>query len=133
MNEIFYLKSIFKFHFNFKVDSDDQALSRILSDVVVSNQSNTKKKRNKINSFLIKERSTESQTSNQSSTEIIKVEKLDLSQFNTSGPKKKSLFAQNLEKKGMLKSFYPLDKITQPNLLSQNEKIKTIEKSLLKY
>ncbi len=33
----------------------------------------------------------------------------------------------------MLKSFYPLDKITQPNLLSQNEKIKTIEKSLLKY
>jgi len=44
MNEIFYLKSIFKFHFNFKVDSDDQALSRILSDVVVSNQSNKKKK-----------------------------------------------------------------------------------------
>ena len=44
INKIFYLKLIFKFDFNFKVDSDDQALSRILSDVVVSNQINTKKK-----------------------------------------------------------------------------------------
>ncbi len=43
----FLFKLIYKFHFNFKVDSDDQALSRILSDVVLSNQSNTVKKEKK--------------------------------------------------------------------------------------
>ena len=70
----------------------------------------------------------------QSDSEIPKIEKINLALFNlTANSKKKSLFAQNLESKGKLKSFYSLDKVSQLNALNQNEKIKSIEKNLLKY
>lgn len=46
--------------------------------------------------------------------------------------KKKSLFAQNLERQGKLKSFYNLENIHQTNNLATSEQIKEIEKNLLK-
>ena len=69
----------------------------------------------------------------QTDSDIPKIEKINLTMLNsTAGSKKKSLFAQNLESKGKLKSFYPLDKVTQLNSLLQNEKIKSIEKYIFK-
>ncbi len=65
----------------------------------------------------------------QTDSEIPKIEKINLALLNsTTGPKKKSLFAQNLESKGKLKSFYSLDKVIQLNDSNQNEKIKSIKK-----
>ena len=43
--------------------------------------------------------------------------------------KKKSLFAQNLERQGKLKTFYNLNNIHQTSNLAQNEQIRTVEKS----
>jgi hypothetical protein len=64
-------------------------------------------------------------------SDVPKIEKINLTQLSTaSGTKKKSLFAQNLENKGKLKSFYPLEKVSQPASLTQNEKIKSIEKNI---
>lgn len=44
--------------------------------------------------------------------------------------KNKSLFAQNLERQGKLKSHFSLNKVYQPDSLRQNEQIKLIEQQL---
>lgn len=66
-----------------------------------------------------KEKSTVNQLGSQLQIDsaVPKIEKINLTQLNTTGTKKKSLFAQNLENKGQLKAFYPLDKVSQPALL----------------
>ncbi len=62
------------------------------------------------------------------------IEKIDFKGLNqqTGQLKKKSLFAQNLEKKGQLNSFYNLENIYQINHLSKNEQINLLEKNIAK-
>jgi hypothetical protein len=51
--------------------------------------------------------------------------------LTTEKRKNKSLFAQNLELKGKLKSHYPLDQVYIPNKILENDaKIKLIEKNI---
>ncbi len=62
------------------------------------------------------------------------IEKIDFKGLNPqkSQTKKKSLFAQNLERKGQLKSFYNLDNIHHVSSLAKNEQIKSLEKNITK-
>lgn len=68
-----------------------------------------------------------------------KIEKIDFKQLKSeqisdaSKPaKKKSLFAQNLERQGKLKSFYNLENVHQTSNLVNSESIKNIEKITVK-
>lgn len=62
---------------------------------------------------------------------IPKIEKLNLKELSKELPiekrQNKSLFAQNLERQGKLKSHYNLSQVYQPTAFRQNEKIKKIE------
>ena len=64
------------------------------------------------------------------------IEKLNFKQLKTGEARKattnKSLFAQNLEAKGKLKSFYALNQVHQPSQLKRDQKIKELEESFLK-
>jgi hypothetical protein len=57
------------------------------------------------------------------------VEKLDIKDLNKSEPSKKnkSLFAQNLERQGKLKSHFALNQVFQVESLKRNEQIKNVE------
>ena len=62
-----------------------------------------------------------------------KIEKLDFKTLvKVQDGKKKSLFAQNLERQGKLKDFYDLKNIHQVNHLAQVEQIQQIEKKVTK-
>ena len=69
------------------------------------------------------------------SSQPLNVDKINLTELNSklSGEnrKNKSLFAQNLELKGKLKSHYPLDHVQQGNKrLERDERVEEVEKSL---
>ena len=58
-------------------------------------------------------------------TNIPKIEKIDYKELSKQSTQKtKSLFAQNLERQGKLKSHFQLANIHQPTNLVENEKIK---------
>ena len=62
-----------------------------------------------------------------------KIEKLNLKELkNASGAdhKSKSLFAQNLERQGQLKSHFALNRVYQVNTLKNNEQLKQVEQRL---
>lgn len=68
-----------------------------------------------------------------------KIEKIDFKQLKSEqtsdtlkSAKKKSLFAQNLERQGKLKSFYNLENVHQTSNLVNSEPIRNIEKNTVK-
>lgn len=67
-------------------------------------------------------------------TQTIRVEKIDLKELkanlSSESRKNKSLFAQNLEMKGKLKSHFPLDRVHQP-FVSKDERLKWMEENVL--
>lgn len=94
-----------------------------------------------LNSWSIKERSVDKQWFGRvdcefgRTSEPVKVDKINVnelrSQLSGEARKNKSLFAQNLELKGKLKSHFPLDKVYQPTkALESNEQLKSVEKSI---
>lgn len=58
------------------------------------------------------------------------VEKLNIKELKKNSTRNKSLFAQNLERQGKLKSHYELSKIQQVESLKQNDEIKKVEQHL---
>ncbi|RNA07214.1 RNA polymerase II-associated 1 [Brachionus plicatilis] len=95
-------------------ESDNQAFSAVLSDIV---------EKPTLKEF--------SDTRPKSCNQLPKIEKLNLKELNQHGSgNKKSLFAQNLERQGRLKSFFDLNQVVQPSSLREDEKIKLVEKQI---